>query len=144
MTAGCRKSVRAMALFYFSLNTGSRIIPDLEGTDLPDETAAHAEATIVAREIMRNNRNRTMSWRLQVLDAAHEFCFELLFATVDEELQYLPPHMRETVTRSAHRLATLNDDITAVRNTLQQVRATLARVDRMPYLAAVNGTRVDS
>lgn len=132
-----------MALFYFTLNTGTRIIPDLEGADLPDEAAARAEATIIAREIMRNNRGRTMSWRLQVLDAARKSCFELLFANVDEELQCFPPHVRDTVTQSAHRLATLNDDINAVRHSLRQVRATLARVDRVPYLAAVNGAPVD-
>ncbi len=132
-----------MPLYYFTLNTGLRTISDLEGTDLPDEAAAHAEAVIVAREIMRNNRNRTMSWRLQVFDVARKFCFDLLFANVDEELRCFPPHVRETVTQSAHRLATLNDDINAVRNSLLQVRATLARVDRMPYLAAVNGTRID-
>jgi hypothetical protein len=40
-------------------------------------------------------------------------------------------------------LTSLNDDINAVRQSLRQVRATLARVDRMPYLAAVNGARID-
>jgi len=30
-----------------------------------------------------------------------------------------------------------------LRQTLLQVRATLARADKMPYLAAVDGTRVD-
>ena len=132
-----------MPLFYFTLNTGAKTVADVEGTDLPDETAAHAEAITIAREIMRNDRPRTMSWRLQVLDCTRTFCFELLFANADEELQCLPPHVRETVTQSAHRLATLNDDINAVRNSLRQVRATLARADRMPYLAAVNGTRLD-
>jgi len=131
-----------MPLYHFTLNTGARMIADPQGTDFADDAAAYAEAVIVAREIMRNNRHKTMSWRLQVLDAAHQFCFELLFANVDEELQYFPPHVRETVMQSAHRLAMLNDDIHAVRHSLLQVRATLARVDHMPYLAAVNGTRI--
>ncbi len=132
-----------MPRYYFTLNTGARVTTDIEGTELPDQAAAHAEAVIVARDIMRNNRAHTLSWRLQVFDADRRFCFDLLFANVDEELQLFPERVRESITQSAHRLATLNDDINAVRQSLRQVRATLARVDRMPYLAAVNGARID-
>jgi hypothetical protein len=132
-----------MPRYYFTLNTGARVVSDSEGTELADEAAAHAEAAMVARDIMRNNRSHTMSWRLQVADEQRVFCFELLFANADEELQAFPERMRDTVTQSAHRLASLNDDINAIQRSLRQVRATLARADRMPYLAAVNGTRVD-
>jgi hypothetical protein len=132
-----------MPRFYFVLNTGARMVPDLEGSDLPDEAAAHAEAVVIVREVMRNNRNSTLSWRLRVLDNSHQLCFELLFASVDEELQRLPSPLRETITRSAHRVATLNDDIGAVRNSLRQLRATIARTEGLPYLVASNGKRVD-
>jgi len=131
-------------LFYLALNTGDRITQVLEPTEFPDEAAARAEATIIAREIMRNNRNRMRAWRLQVSDAEHNFCFELLFADAEEELQYLPMPIREAVTRNAEAMASLNDNIRSVRDHLFQLRATLARTDRMPYLAALNGTRIAS
>ena len=133
-----------MPRFYFNLKARQRTIVDSEGTELRDETAADAEAVVIAREIMRNNHSDTRTWRLLVCDAEHQPCFELLFATVDEELQYYPESVRQTVTAAAQRVATLEDDIGALRQTLLQVRATLARADKMPYLATVDGTRVDS
>ena len=132
-----------MSRFYFNLKTRQRIVVDSEGTELGDEAAAHAEAAVIAREIMRNNHTNTRAWRLIVCDAEPRPCFELLFATVDEELQYYPESVRQTVTAAAQRVATLEDDIGALRQTLFQVRAALARADKMPYLAAVDGTRVD-
>ena len=47
------------------------------------------------------------------------------------------------MTVSAGRVSSLNDDIREVRRTLLQLRATLARADRTPYLAALNGTPVE-
>jgi hypothetical protein len=68
----------------------------------------------------------------------------LLFASMDQDFDHFPLQLRDGVTTAANRVATLNDDIRDVRRSLQQLRATLARADRMPYLAAVNGSRVDS
>jgi Domain of unknown function (DUF6894) len=132
-----------MPLYYFNLNTGRKSIIDLEGTDLSDEAAARSHGQTVAREIMRNDRNRTLSWRLEVSDEQRQPCFELLLATVCEELQYYPHSVREAVTQNASRVAGLNDDIAELRHSMLKVRATLARVDRMPYLAAVNGRRIN-
>lgn len=133
-----------MPLFYFNLNTGSRQIMDRDGSDLPDEPAARAHAAIVAREVMRNDQNRTLSWRLEVSDSEHKACFDLLFAAAAEDLEHLPERMRDSVTQNAQRVATLNDDINAVRHTLRQLRATLSRADGVLYVASVNGRRVDS
>jgi hypothetical protein len=132
-----------MPLFYFNLNDGRRLTLDGEGTELPDLAAAEQHAAVVAREIMRNNRSRTLTWRVQVSDARRQPCFELLFAKANQDLEHFPVELRDGITASAGRVATLNDDIREVRRTLHQLRATLARADRMPYLAAVNGTPVE-
>jgi Domain of unknown function (DUF6894) len=133
-----------MALFYFNLNDGHRVTADIEGTELRDQAAAEQHATLVAREIMRNDRLRTLTWRVEVGNARHEPCFELLFAAVDQYLDHYPLELHEGVTSAAKRVATLNDDIRDVRRSLQKLRVTLARVDRTPYLAAVNGIRIDA
>jgi hypothetical protein len=41
-----------MARFYFHLRAGDRLIPDDEGTDLPDFPAAQREAQLGARELL--------------------------------------------------------------------------------------------
>jgi hypothetical protein len=77
-----------------------------------------------------------------VSDARRQPCFELLFAKANQDLEHFPVELRDGLTASAGRVATLNDDIRDVRRSLLQLRATLARVDRKPYLAVVNGTLV--
>lgn len=133
-----------MSIFYFNLNNGHRLILDPEGTELPDQDAARHYAILVARDVMRNDRPRTLTWRLHVWDGERRPCFEVLFASVSEDLDHLPTEVRNALTSSAHRVSALNDDIRDVRQSLRQLRATLARADRMPYLAAVNGQRIES
>jgi hypothetical protein len=138
-----KKANQHMPLFYFNLNDGKRVNLDSEGTELPDEACAEQHAVLVAREIMRNNRARTLTWRVQVCDSRREPYFELLFASVSQDLDHFPVALRDGVTVSAGRVSSLNDNIREVRRTLLQLRATLARADRTPYLAALNGTPVE-
>src|SRR5690348_9993457 len=98
-----------MALFYFDLNDGQRVTADIEGTELRDQAAAEQHATLVAREIMRNDRQRTLTWRVEVRNARHEPCFELLFALVSQDLDHYPLQLRDGVTSAAKRVARLND-----------------------------------
>lgn len=132
-----------MPLFYFNLNDGRRLIADPEGTNLPDQAVAHEYAVQVAREIMRNDEHRSLAWRLVVCDAEREPCFELLFASVAENLDHLSPALQAAVERTARSVAALKDSLQAVQMTLLQLRATLARADGLPYLAVLNGQRVD-
>jgi hypothetical protein len=132
-----------MGLYHFNLHDSSRVIQDSEGTDLPDDEAARAHATIVAREVMRNNTRNTLSWRLRVCNSERELCFELLFASVSEEFDHCGPQIRDAITEKSQSMASLQDNIDALRHTVNQVRTTLARIDGHPYLAAVNGRRVD-
>jgi len=79
-----------MPRYFFNLNDGEKIIPDLEGTELPDDDSARAHATQVARELARNREQETRSWRLAVCDAHGTLCFELLFASMDDSISRSP------------------------------------------------------
>jgi hypothetical protein len=68
--------------YYFSLNDGRQIIPDLEGTELPDHDSARAHGCQVVRELARNREQTTRSWSLTVFDAQGALCFELPFASI--------------------------------------------------------------
>ncbi len=102
-----------MPRYFFNLNDGQKIIPDLEGTELPDDDAARAHAVQVARELARNRERETRSWRLAVCDAEGTLCFELLFGSMDEVISRLPPVIRFMFEDA--------DDSTA----MEQVRMTL-------------------
>jgi hypothetical protein len=73
-----------MPLYYFNLKQGLSVVRDPEGTELPDDASAHEHATVVARELMHNNKKRTRTWRLQVCDARQNLQFELPFASVED------------------------------------------------------------
>lgn len=71
-----------MPRYFFSLNNGSQIIPDLEGTALRDHDSARAHGRQVVRELARNRERTTKSWSLAVYDAQGALCFELPFASI--------------------------------------------------------------
>jgi hypothetical protein len=106
-----------MPRYFFNLNDGQKIIPDLEGTELPDDDSARAHAVQVARELARNRERETRSWRLAVCDAEGTLCFELLFGSMDEVISRLPPVIRFMFEDA--------DDSTASLKAMEQVRVTL-------------------
>ncbi len=73
-----------MPRYFFNLNDDRKVIPDVEGTELPDDDSARAHAAQVARELARNREQETKSWRLAVCDAQGTLCFEVFFASVGE------------------------------------------------------------
>jgi hypothetical protein len=107
-----------MPRYFFNLNDGRKIIPDLEGTELPDDDSARAHAAQVARELARNREQETRSWRLAVCDAEGTPRFELLFASMDEAISRLPPVMRFMFDDAGGSPASLNNAIEQVRMTL--------------------------
>ena len=125
-----------MTHYYFNLWTSTQLLLDPDGTALPDETAAMAHARAVARDLMRNRATKTRSWRLDVRDDDGRRCFSVLFASVDDTV---PPELRAAIIDGSAKTATLRDAIHEVRLSLLQVRATMAKADRQPYLAAVDG-----
>jgi hypothetical protein len=106
-----------MPHYFFNLNDGRKIIPDLEGTELPDDDSARAHATQVARELARNREQETRSWRLTVCDAPGTLRFELLFASMDESISRLPPVWRFMLDDAGDSTALLNEAIEQVRIT---------------------------
>jgi hypothetical protein len=107
-----------MPRYFFNLNDGQKIIPDLEGTELPDDDSARAHAVQVARELARNRERETRSWRLAVCDAEGTLCFELLFGSMDEVISRLPPVIRFMFEDADDSTASLNKAMEQVRTTL--------------------------
>ena len=69
-----------MPLYFFHLSFGDRIVWDDEGVELPDRSAARAEALAVIRDLsnpeVAGNPGRWASWFLQVADEGGE-CLRL-------------------------------------------------------------------
>jgi hypothetical protein len=107
-----------MPRYFFNLNDGRKIIPDLEGTELPDDDSARAHAAQVARELARNREQETRSWRLAVRDAEGTLRFELTFASIDELISRLPFMARFMLDDAGRSTASLNKAIEQVRMTL--------------------------
>jgi hypothetical protein len=81
----------SMPRYFFNLYDGRNIIPDQEGTDLPDDDAARTHAFRVMRELARNREERTRAWRLVVCEEDQTTCFELAFAPLDDTRYRYPP-----------------------------------------------------
>ena len=128
-----------MPRYYFNLKRRDDMLVDSDGTDLPDEAAARQHAVHVVSELMRNANVRTREWRLAVMDQDRQSCFELLFASYDDSMAHLAPELRSSVEMICHKRALLTDAIVDVRTTMLQIRGTLVRSDRKPYVAAENG-----
>jgi hypothetical protein len=132
-----------MPCYFFNLKTAHDVIRDPEGTELPDERCAQAHARNVARELMANRKaDSTRLWRLRVCDARGESIFELLLASFHPAVSHLPPDLRESLEDVCRKTAALNDTINQVRTSLYQVRGTIARSERAPYVAALDGVRL--
>jgi hypothetical protein len=132
-----------MPHYHFHLRTTKALFFDREGMAFPDSGKAYEHAAAVARELMRNREVKARSWRLEVFEGNEDQkCFEVLFTSVDATLEHLQPDLREAIERVSSRTASLIDAIDAVRSTIYEVKATLARSRRAPYLAALRGVRV--
>src|SRR5262249_50134605 len=85
-----------MPLYFFHLCFGDRTVPDDEGVELPDRSAARAEASAVIRDLsnpeVAGNPRRWASWFLQVADAEGEF---LRMAIGRPALEVITPDSRQ-------------------------------------------------
>src|SRR5262249_28952314 len=66
-----------MPLYFFHLNFGDRVLPDDEGVELPNQSAAREEALAVVRDLVEpksgSNTRRWATWFLQVADDRGQF-----------------------------------------------------------------------
>jgi hypothetical protein len=132
-----------MPIYFFKLKTGEGTIRDPDGMELPGEAAAREHARLVACELMQHRQLRTRSWRIGICDSEGRRCLELLFASVDDSMCHLTPELRGSVESLCAESASLAEAINTLKLTLVQVKGTIARSDRAPYLAAINGAAVD-
>ena len=129
--------------YCFHLKTGSDgTIVDTYGTDLPDDRSAREHAEAIARELMAHREPRTRSWRLDVRDNDGLPCFDLLFARFDDTLSHLTPDLRISLETLCASSASFTEAIHAMKLTLLDIKATIARAEGALYLAAVNGVAV--
>ena len=63
----------------------------------------------------------------------------LLFAMVDPSLDHLCPSWRHNIIRISGQAADFSDAIARVRISLHQIRGTLAKNNRVPFLATLDG-----
>ena len=128
-----------MPLYHFVLKTNHDHIPDRDGSNWPNEAAAHEEAALVAHDLMRNQKVKRHAWRIEVCDEDLRHCSELLFVELDETLAHLPPELRDPYIVTSRRMAALSDAVLAIRGTLAKVSETLSHADTV--IAAVAGKR---
>src|SRR5215471_3869958 len=90
------KRRRVMPLYFFHLSFGDRTVPDDEGVELPNRSAARAEALAVIRDLtnpeVAGNPRRWASWFLQVADQGGEF---LRMPIGHPALEVVPPDTHE-------------------------------------------------
>lgn|SRR5262249_28937087 len=130
-----------MPLFYFILKNGLNAVPDREGVELPNETAANSHADTIARELMRNQETKTRAWRLEVCNEDLRPIFELSFAQVDGSLSHLPAESRQAIQNVCRSIGSLADSINDVRTTLAQIEATIGRANELIEHSPLHRTR---
>jgi hypothetical protein len=126
-----------MPTYYFDLHTPREVVRDLVGSELACEASAREHAAGVARELMQHREGQTRSWRLDVRDGEGRRVFKLMLVTVDESLARFRPELRSSLENMCANNASLCDTIRTVKRSLHQIKGTMARVDRLPYLTTI-------
>jgi len=124
-----------MPLYFFHLSFGDRTVPDDEGVELPNRSAAREEALAVIRDLadpeIAGNPRRWASWFLQVADEGGQFLHmpighpALEIVTPDAqaeeaELKQIRPAATAAAAPSG-RSAVLVQEISAVRKRTEQL-----------------------
>jgi hypothetical protein len=126
-----------MPTYFFDLHTPTEVVRDVVGSELACESSAQEHAADVARELAQHREVQTRSWRLDIRDSEGRGVSKLMLVSVDASLAQLPPELRNSVEAMYTNNASLCDTIRSVRRSLREIRGTMARADRVPYLAAI-------
>jgi hypothetical protein len=132
-----------MSMYYFNLRDGGAGVLDVEGTELPDVSAARSYAVRVARELLWPHEIQKRAWRVDVCDNEGKAVFVLPFAQVDPSLDHLDRGLRELIERLSEARRRLGETIFRSEALALHFRASDARRMGKPYLAAHRGQRVD-
>lgn len=130
-----------MPKYAFELRDGDRGIMDAMGVDLPDRAGARRYAFEVARELMRGREVETRCWRLDIFEG-EERIDQVVFASADQTLDHLTPEHRAMMQVLCDRKLSLIEAGNAVRTTLRESRALVARSRGRPYLATYRGDKI--
>jgi hypothetical protein len=136
------RNTQFMPTYFFDLQTSSEKICDHLGTELMDAAAAKVHAQSVAQELMRNREDATRSWRIDIRDGYARRCGHVVFASVDASLGHLAPELRKSLQEFYETSASLRETVGATRQSLRQIKATLARAEEMLHIASVDGAAV--
>src|SRR5262249_21709322 len=127
----------SMPLYFFHLSFGDRTVPDDEGVELPNRSAAGEEAAAVIRDLsnpeVTGNPRRWASWFLQVAGEGGEFLRmpigQPALEVVTADGQHLHaqlrdkagPGGRDVATQQGRRSAALVQQMSALRKQTEQL-----------------------
>ena len=128
-----------MPTYTFKVLDGCGDVDDETGVSLRDHDHALRYARDVVHELMRNREVETRSWRLDIYENGDGPIYAIPFATIDQTLDHLVPKLRTMVESMSERKRQLGVVVHAVKVTVQESRALVARSRGKPYLASQFG-----
>ena len=109
-------------LYFYHLRSDRRVA-DPQRSRGAGRERAHARG--VARELMRGCEPSTRTGRLDVFDRNGDFCFGLLFASVDDSIARWAPDIRSHLETFCRSKASFVDAVDQVRASVLQLKSTL-------------------
>jgi len=125
-----------MPTYTFKVLDGCGDVEDEAGVSFPHRDRAIRYARDVVHELMRNREVQTRSWRLDVYENGDGPICTIPFASIDPTLDHVVPKLRTMVEVMFERKRLLSDVLHAVKVTVQESRALVARSRGKPYLAS--------
>jgi hypothetical protein len=125
-----------MPIYTFKLYDGCGALEDRTGVALTDDQSAIRYARDVVHELMKHREVETRCWQLDVYEEGGKHVCEISFASVDPTLNHLSPELRAKVESLSEQKRFLSDARHALRVTLAESRALIARARGKPYLAS--------
>ena len=128
-----------MPTYTFKVLDGCGDVEDETGISFGHRDRATRYARDVVHELMRNREVQTRSWRLNVYENGEGPISTIPFASIDSTLDHVVPKLRTMVEGMSEQKRLLSDALHAVKVTVQESRALVARSRGKPYLASQFG-----
>ena len=125
-----------MSAYTFRLLDGCGEVEDETGVNFGHPDHAIRYARDVVHELMRNRELETRSWRLDVYENGDGPIHAIPFASIDPTLDHVVPTLRTMVEGMSEQKRLLSEVLHAVKGTVQESRALVARSRGKPYLAS--------
>jgi len=128
-----------MATYTFKVLDGCGDVEDETGVSFHHRDRAIRYAHDVVHELMRNRELQTRSWRLDLYEDGEGPICTIPFAGIDPTLDHVVPKLRTMVEGMSEQKRLLGEVLHAVKVTVQESRALVARSRGKPYLASQFG-----